>query len=639
MHTARTQDTTTRAAGSASPTPTLTAAGLLLPGLLLTLLPAPAHGSELRFSETVAGQVVATGNTLGLSKEFGANGPGLEDSIGTFISLDPASVDDAPANPGNPWPAGTTNDWTVNGSTATLELPLDVEVLHAELVWGGSTFYGTEDVTAYLDDPVTLGFGPDDALVSPDASTALDIEELAFTGFAANYYMRSADVTAFVQAHGPGVYSVSGVPATQTVEINSLNAAGWTLLVAYRDSTQPIRNLTLFVGGSFVDEDTTEDYDFAGFCTPPSGPFEGRALVSTIEGDADLTGDGFQIAESLAGPFVPLSAANNPVNNFFCSQLNGSDGMVDMSGSFGDANQNAAAGFNVVGGRQGWDVATVGLSSAAGQLDNGQTAAVLRAVTTGDSFVPVAVGFAIEVNAPGFTSRENGAMAAPTVLGVGESSTVTVTIHNDGLVDATGVRFRAPLPEGLELVSFGIDGNAGDVSGAAVDTAGLTAGVEIGDVAVSQTKELVLEVVATAAPGDGEVYVLVPQWEYDYVSCAGEPALTEPHAIAPIVLDYDPDATGTSGVDDTAGDDEGSSSASGGVSDSGSGEGGGADTTAGDGDGTTSGFVSGSGTAGTSEDPDGCNCRSGRSGGGMQWLPWLLLPGLVRRRRGAGRSQ
>ena len=75
----------------------------------------------LRFRETAAGNVIATGNTLGLSKALDQNGPGTEDSIGTFLSLDGTSVDDFPASPVNPWGAGTTNDWTVNGSDA---LPL-----------------------------------------------------------------------------------------------------------------------------------------------------------------------------------------------------------------------------------------------------------------------------------------------------------------------------------------------------------------------------------------------------------------------------------------------------------------------------------------------------------------------------------
>jgi uncharacterized repeat protein (TIGR01451 family) len=590
------------------------------------LLSMPTHAAELRFSQTTAGQVVATGNTLGLSKAFGANGPGLEDSIGTFITLDAGSVDAVPAPPpGNPWPPGTTNDWTANGSAATLTLPPYAQVLYAELVWGGSTLYGSENVTAALDDAVTLGFGADTTLVEPDPTTALDIAEIAFTGFAANYYMRSAEVTAFVMAHGTGTYTVEGVPATQTTEINSLNAAGWTLLVAYRDPTQPIRNLTIFVGGSFVDEDSTEDYDFAGFCTPPSGPFSGRAVISTIEGDADLTGDSFQIGESVAGPFVPLAGPNNPVSNFFCSQLNDPDGQLDMSGTFGTVNQNAAGGFNVVGGRQGWDVASVTLESTAGHLDNGQTAAVLRAVTTGDSFVPTAVGFAIAINAPSFTNVGNTASAAPLVLALGESTTVTVDMHNGGLADATSVTFRAALPAGLELASFSIDGNAGDVGGNPVSTAALGAGVPVGTIAASQTRQLVFEVTAVAAPA-GDAWTFVPQWEYDYVSCAGEPPLSEPYNLAPIHIDFDPSGSSSAGLDDTAGEGSGEGSASGGASasDSGSGT---------DDDAATGPVVlTGTASAGTSEDPSGCGCRSTRPAPGVL-LPLLLVPLALRRRR------
>src|SRR5512139_2095434 len=86
----------------------------------------------LRFETTQPGNVVATGNTLGLAKQFGLNGPGTEDAIGTFITLDTTSVDDTPANPGNPWPAGTTELWQDNGSAATLTIPAEATVLYAE---------------------------------------------------------------------------------------------------------------------------------------------------------------------------------------------------------------------------------------------------------------------------------------------------------------------------------------------------------------------------------------------------------------------------------------------------------------------------------------------------------------------------
>ncbi len=584
----------------------------------------PAAASELRFSQTAAGQIVSTGNTLGLSKEFGLNGPGVEDSIGTFLTLDAASVDDNPANPANPWPAGTTGDWTLNGSQATLDIPARAEVLYAELVWGGSTLDGSEDVTAFVDDPVTLGFGADTQLVSPDLVTALDISEVAFAGFPANYYMRSADVTDFVVAHLAGSYDVSGVPATQSAGFNSLNAAGWTLLVAYRDSSEPIRNLTIFVGGSFVDEDSIEDYDFAGFCTPPSGAFEGRAVVSTIEGDADITGDGFQIGESAMGAFADLAGPNNPVDNFFCSQLNGADGQLDANGTAGTANHDATGGFNVVGGRQGWDVTSIAVSSTAGQFSNGQTEAVLRATTTGDSFVPTSLGFAIEVNAPDFSGDGNDAGADPLSLALDESSVITVDLHNGGLVDATDLLFRAPLPAGLSLTSFTLDGNAGDAGGNAVDAAGLAAGVDIGTVTVDEVRQIILEVTADAAPADGDSYRIEPGWDYDYVSCVGEPPLTEPHSTAPVVIAFEPSAGSTSGLDDTAGDSAGDSA---GVSETGNG------TTGDAADGTTGGVFTASGSAGEAEGADGCGCRN--QGRAPSWAWALLVLAAVRRRRGS----
>lgn len=586
-----------------------------------TLLATPASASELRFSQTAAGQVVSTGNTVGLSKEADVNGPGFEDSIGTFTSLDDTLVDDFPANGSSPWFAGTTGDWTLNGSAAMLEIPGNTEVLYAELVWGGSSFYNDEDVRAFVDDPVMLTANGVTADITPDGVTALDIEEIAFSGFPANYYMRSADVTAFVQEHGAGEYAVEGIPATQTQTINSLNAGGWTLIVAYRDSSEPVRNLTVFVGGSFVDEDTTEDYEFAGFCTPPSGAFTGRAVVSTIEGDAEITGDSFAIGPSSAGPFVPLMAPNNPADNFFCSQLNDSEGQLDMSGTFGDRNHDPSGGVTVLAGRQGWDVTSVGVSSDEGHFANGQTEAVLRAVTTGDSFVPIATGFAIEVNAPDFSSKGNGADGDPLLVTIDDTSTITVNMRNDGLVDATDLLFTAPLPSGLGLLSFSLDGTVD----AAVDAAALSSGVLIGDVAVGQSRQIVFEVVSEAPPM-GDSYLIQPGWQYDYVSCVGEAPLTEPHSTVPVIIDFDPvAATDDGAVDETVGDGDS-------AGDEAEGSGTGADSMGDDTMGaTTTGLITGSATAGTVDDEGGCGCRTNGGRAGWAWL--LLLPLVARRRR------
>lgn len=591
---------------------------------LVALAPATAKADpELRYSTTAAGGVTAIGNTLGLSKALDVNGPGTEDSIGTFLTLQ-GGVDDFPAPPmNNAWFEGTTNDWTVNGSASDLVIPSGAEVLYAELVWGGSTFYGTEDVRDQLNTPVTLAFGDDEMEVEPDPATELTIEEFAGGGFAVNYYMRSAEVTEFVAEHRNGTYSTNGVPATQDSLIDELNAAGWTMVVVYRDSQEPVRNLTVFVGGSFVDEGETEDYSFAGFCTPPTGTFGGSIVVSAIEGDADRTGDGLAISTSANDPFSSLSGPNNPESNFFCSQINGSDGALDEAGTAGDRNHDAVAGSNISGGRQGWDITEVPVSSEDGDLQNGQTEAVVRTETAGDSFVPVAVSFEIEVNAP---SWENGdAGAAPTEVAIEETSTVTVEVENVGMVVAEGLSFTAPLPDGLELESFTINGDAGDIDGNDVATADLSSGVNLGDADVNTPLTIEFTVRSVGAPANDEFYLIQPTFDYSYVSCVGEAALDEPFNYNVVQIDFIPDEGEETGEEtETGNGDEDSDSMTDTMTDS--------DTN----EGTDSGNDTFGGEAGQEEGTDdGCNCstNSGGTGTGLGLLALLGLMG-IRRRRG-----
>lgn len=606
----------------------------------LVAIPASAD-THLRYSITTGGGISTTGNTLGLSKHGDTiddndpigNGPGIEDSIGTFITLMPGMTDDDPFNPGNPWGLGTTNDWTENGSEAELLLPNDVEVLYAELVWGGSFEYHGEDVFAFVNDDILLTANGDTEIVASDPVTDLQINELSASGtFNLHYYSRTAEVTDFVAEHGAAFYAVEGIPATQATGENALNAAGWSLIVVYRNSAEPVRNLTVFVGGEFVDENTVVDYDVDGFCTPPSGAFGGYATISALEGDADRGGDSLNIATDAGGPFTPLVGPNNPEDNFFCSQINDVDGNLDTAGTFGNDNHNPFAEINVIGGRQGWDVTTVPLSSDEGHLEAGQTTALLRALTLDDSFLPTAAGFAIEVNAPDFTGAESG--IAPQLVGIDQTATANISFQNVGLVDATNLTFFAPLPAGLALESFSINGNDGDIDGNAVDTGDMETGIVLGDVAVGVSMDIEFTVVVDGPPAMGDGWQIFPQWNYDYISCVGEPPLSEPFSTLPLDLDFDePEGgmttggqEGDDGLDDTAGEDDADAGQEDDDADAGNEDDG---TTDDGGDGTGIGSASAGMAVG---DDDGCGCRSTRPAPG--WMLGLLaLVGFARRRR------
>ncbi len=586
-----------------------------------------SSAQDLRFSDNSPGGIVATGNTLGLSKDTGVNGPGIRDSIGTFLSLS-NTVDDSPLNALNPWPAFTTNDWTQNGSSAVLSLPLESEVLYAELLWGGSFQY-VEDVSAFLDDDVTLSMGAATMAVSPDPATSLTVSGTAASGFAVRYYMRSADVTSFVVAAGEGTYEVSGVPATQETTINSLNAAGWTLVVAYRNQNEPTRNLSVFVGGSFVDEDSTQDYSVSGFCAPPAGTVEGTAVVSAIEGDANLTGDQFLIAPTSVGPFASLSGPNNPQNNFFCSQLNDASGALDTLGSFGTDNHDAFAGTNLSGGRQGWDVTTIPLSSAAGQLNAGQTSAVLRTITTGDSYMPILAAFAIDVNSPDFGGAGSAITPVPSSVEVGDTFTLTATLENTGEVPAENLSLAIPLPSTVSLVSFSSDGAAGDINGSPVDEATLASGADEGDLPAGATRTVSLVLSLDGEPPTSNISSLAT-WSYEFQVCSNGTAIPEEFTQF-FSVGYDAPVT-------TGGSGPGGAGPGGGGAQGGGGNGNGAGGNGSGGGEPVGGDSSGEGGSGGTAAvglEDGCSCRTSTRDGDTSaaWLATLAALAISRLRR------
>ena len=77
-----------------------------------------------RYSDVKKGGITFSGNTLGLSKAANQNAPGTEGSIGAFTSLDTSLQVGT-------FPAGTTLDYTKNGSRANLTLPAGSTVLYA----------------------------------------------------------------------------------------------------------------------------------------------------------------------------------------------------------------------------------------------------------------------------------------------------------------------------------------------------------------------------------------------------------------------------------------------------------------------------------------------------------------------------
>ena len=457
-----------------------------------------------RYSDVKKGGVVFTGNTLGLSKAANQNNAGTLGSIGAFTSLNNA------LQVGN-FPAGTTLDYTQNGSRAILNLPAGSTVLYAELIWGGLFRSSANNISALINNSVTFTTPLGANTVAPDPATAQTFN-IPADNITVGFYVRSANVTSLVQAALSGTYSVQGVPALiEAIDDRTAdtNHAGWTLAVAYENANETLRNVTIWSGGTVVSPNTgNTTITVSNFLTPDTLPITGKIFVSAQEGDAVLTGDRMLFGQSVA-TLEPLSGPNNPEDNFFASQINNSSGTLDTSGTFGSRNANAAAGTNTSACRQGWDVTAVDVSD---QLAPSETSAVIRFTSDGDLYVPNALALQVDSKGANLTVVKS---TDKNLAEVGEEITYTLAIKNTGSVDATNVTVNDMLPPETTLV-------AGSVTVDGVAYAGALP-VVIPTIAPDQTVTVEFKVTVNSLPAANPIFNIA-RVDYEFLPFAGYPA-------------------------------------------------------------------------------------------------------------------
>ncbi|GAB6930214.1 hypothetical protein JCM10914A_41970 [Paenibacillus sp. JCM 10914] len=440
----------------------------------------------LRFSDNDTGAITFTGNTLGLSRSTTTGVPGTLDYIGAFTSTDTSMQFGS-------YPAGTTADFNLNSASAILRLPAGSSVLYAELVWAGTyrVSGGTNNYIEFIDKSVSLTTPQGTSFsIAPDPITA----QTSYRNATYNYF-RSANVTTQIQSGGAGSYTVGGVVGNLDLGNSTANNCGWTLCVVYEDPAMPFRNLSLNVGieeiAAGIPELTTE---LVGFATPTSGSISGRMALCAQDGDANKTGD-----QVLFGPteadLTVLQGPNNFPNNFFASQINDDNGLLDTSGTFGDRNQiSGQPGTQIVGGRQSWDITNVDISQT---LVNNQSSAVFQLRTGGDGYSVLAVGIYIEINSPRITVSKS---VDAEVASVGQILTYTVVIENSGTVPAEASLLFDNLPNNSELIPGSVT-----INSLPSVNADPVAGVSLGTLTPGDTVVVTYQVRVTSVPPDGVI--------------------------------------------------------------------------------------------------------------------------------------
>lgn len=217
-----------------------------------------------------------------------------------------------------------------NGSQATLNLPTGSAILYAELIWGGLFRSSANDISALTNNSVIFTTALGAFTIAPDPATAQNFN-IPADNITVGFYVRSADVTALIQSTTSQTYSVEAVPAliealdSRTADTNH---AGWTLAVAYENPTLPLRNLTIWSGGTVVSPNTgSTTITVSDFLTSEVAPITGKIFVSAQEGEiarhsVKINGAAFPAYEPQIGFALPDLAAVQTVTVEFDVTVN-----------------------------------------------------------------------------------------------------------------------------------------------------------------------------------------------------------------------------------------------------------------------------------------------------------------------------
>ncbi|HEY0080340.1 MAG TPA: hypothetical protein VGB73_17150 [Pyrinomonadaceae bacterium] len=397
-----------------------------------------------RFTANDTGDIVLIGNTLISCQSNDNTCPGGRAATGTTLNNNDFRMRFVDVD---------TDTTTFNSSRATLTLPAGATVLWAGLYWGADT---------------TVGGGGGGPQAAPNAAQrnlvrfstptsgyqTITASQVDISTYFGSDYQAFADVTTLVQSARGGTYTVANVQSGTGED----RQAGWGLVVVYRDSSLPSRNMTVFDGFATVNSTTNPvvTIPVSGFLTPTSGAVNTHVGFIAYEGDRGSTGDSVQLNSTT------LTDSLNPSTNFFNSTI------TRLGSHFTAKNPNYV-------NQLGYDIDDV---AANGVLPNGATSATitLRTATTGTAefYYPGVVTFVTDLYAPQVKNNIlksatdlNGGQVLP-----GDILEYTVSVSNTGTDGAIIMQMTDPLPPDTTFVPGSLQVSSGANTGAKTDAAG-----------------------------------------------------------------------------------------------------------------------------------------------------------------------
>ncbi|WP_167957303.1 DUF7507 domain-containing protein [Anaerosporobacter faecicola] len=436
-----------------------------------------------RYSDRIYGDIAFIGNTLGLSRRpitllNPIRSPGTLGIVGSYITTDTTKTCGGFTN-------GTTCDYSLNKSTAELQLPANTEVIYAELIWSGNSSTDGGNIGNLMDNKIIFK-GQNLAEIEIEPLEITKNNEVLVANSDVKVYTRSAIVTDYVKQSGNGTYYAGKIPAYLDLNDQTSHESGcvgWTLAVIYRylSAGFDFKSITLYVGGLAVRQNQLPAQTvLQDFVTPDFDNIAADVLISAAEGDYNLTGENVYFGtEGNALINTPLSGPNNPVDNFFASQINGNDGNLVTTGTFGNVNHTrigqTSQYIGVSGARQGWDITRV---NASDHVDKNKTSATLRISTMGDSILVNGVAVVLDTSEPKIELMKQ---IHSTYVTVGSIVDYTVYVDNIGTETAENVSLTDTIPIGMNFVQGSVK-----VNGEEKPDATIVGGVPLGNITTTQ---------------------------------------------------------------------------------------------------------------------------------------------------------
>lgn len=400
-----------------------------------------------------------TGNAANGVGGLGFSQYGNDNSNMTFIDID-----------------GTTGvgAGTINSSSADLVLPAGTNTIRfARLYWGGRI---NNTVTTAAPDTlrkIKIRKGTSGAYTSA-ITAATNVDQFAIST-TAKVYQAYVDITQFVNTLGAGTYTVADIPATAGAIGSGGAYAGWTIVVAYENASQPYNSLRVYDGYAQVFNSgaaTTLNVTLSGLNVPNNPLASDEAVMATMawEGDASLAGSvNNPLGDFIKVNNIAVTNSMNPVTNFW-------NGSITKNGT------NVTTKNPNYSNQLGIDIDEVNVGTGFNILPNATTALV-QFGTEADQYFPSVFTFNIRMKDPLVTldksvtdANGNGFVDANEIL------TYVLSGSNAG----NGVAYNAAVVDTLPANVTYIPNTLEVINGAGV-TAGIKTDAADGDEAFKGT--------------------------------------------------------------------------------------------------------------------------------------------------------